>query len=107
MTGIAGVASITAGGSHECAIKQDATVGCWGYNYNGQLGDGTTTDRTTPTAVPWLDGVTDVAAGGTYSLRSRKTVRRTAGDQLSGQLKDGSAIDKVTPTPGGPVVTGY
>lgn len=32
--------SISAGESHTCAILNDSTVKCWGYNYYGQLGLG-------------------------------------------------------------------
>ena len=31
---------IAAGGSHTCALLDDETVKCWGFNYNGQLGLG-------------------------------------------------------------------
>ena len=30
---------------HTCALLDDATVACWGGNYNGQLGVGDTDDR--------------------------------------------------------------
>jgi len=43
--------AISAGYSHTCAILDDGFVSCWGYNGNGQLGDGTTTERNTPTAI--------------------------------------------------------
>ena len=43
--------AITAGGYHTCAILDDGSVSCWGYNGYGRLGDGTTTDRNTPTAI--------------------------------------------------------
>jgi prepilin-type N-terminal cleavage/methylation domain-containing protein len=48
------VTQIALGGSHTCALK-DAEVFCWGSNSSGQLGDGSTTGRDTPTRVS--DGV--------------------------------------------------
>ena len=33
---------------HTCVIVADGFVSCWGYNYRGQIGDGTTTDKTAP-----------------------------------------------------------
>jgi len=38
-------------GYHTCAIGSDAKAYCWGYNYDGQLGNNTTTDAHTPVAV--------------------------------------------------------
>jgi alpha-tubulin suppressor-like RCC1 family protein len=37
--------SITAGGSHTCAIDYEGNVRCWGDNYSGVLGQGDTQDR--------------------------------------------------------------
>ena len=37
--------AITAGNSHTCAVLDNGTVKCWGYNSDGQLGLGDTTDR--------------------------------------------------------------
>ena len=45
---------VTAGGSHTVALKADGTVVAWGSNYNGELGDGTTTDRLSPVTVTGL-----------------------------------------------------
>ena len=42
---------ISAGGSHIVALKSDGTVWAWGHNEQGQLGDGTTTNRSTPVQV--------------------------------------------------------
>lgn len=46
------VSAVTGGDSHTCARLTDGTVWCWGANYFGQLGNGTTTPGTTPTVTP-------------------------------------------------------
>ncbi len=43
--------SITSGAAHSCGLTTDRTAFCWGWNSNGQLGDGTTISRVAPTAV--------------------------------------------------------
>jgi hypothetical protein len=40
--------AVVAGWSHSCALTQDGEVWCWGGNGNGQLGDGTTSNRLAP-----------------------------------------------------------
>jgi alpha-tubulin suppressor-like RCC1 family protein len=40
-----------AGGSHSCGVTLNNRAFCWGSNFNGALGDGTTTDRSTPVLV--------------------------------------------------------
>ncbi|WP_373331530.1 RCC1 domain-containing protein [Salmonirosea aquatica] len=69
-----------------------------GFNGNGQLGDGTTTDKNSPVAVPGLTGVRAVAAGGYHSLFLKEdgTVWAT-GFNGYGQLGDGTTTDKNSP----------
>ena len=40
--------AVQAGEHHTCGIRVDGTVWCWGNNFGGQLGDGTTADRSPP-----------------------------------------------------------
>ena len=46
-----GVTQIAAGGSQSCAIRTNGSAWCWGSNSNGQLGDGSLTNRTLPVMV--------------------------------------------------------
>jgi alpha-tubulin suppressor-like RCC1 family protein len=45
------VTEIAGGGFHTCAAGEDGAVLCWGSNDSGQLGDGTTTNRSMPMPV--------------------------------------------------------
>ncbi|MCL2825170.1 MAG: hypothetical protein FWD57_14365 [Polyangiaceae bacterium] len=59
-----GVVAVSAGGSHTCAIEKSGNLKCWGYNYYGQIGDGTKVNRLTPQSVLDLEqGVVAVSAG--------------------------------------------
>ena len=46
-----GAVSVAVGGEHFCAATADGRVWCWGSNGDGQLGDGSATDRLTPVEV--------------------------------------------------------
>jgi hypothetical protein len=59
--------AIAAGNSHVCAIVNQGRVACWGSNTLAQLGDGTQTDRLTPTFVAGLQNVTAIGAGSIHS----------------------------------------
>jgi alpha-tubulin suppressor-like RCC1 family protein len=62
------VVAVSSTGAHTLAVKSDGTVLGWGWNRDGQLGDGTTTDRAVPVAVSGLTDVVAVAAGEEFSL---------------------------------------
>jgi len=48
---LSNVYAVAAGGRHAVALKEDGSVWSWGWNSQGQLGDGTTTDRNAPVQV--------------------------------------------------------
>ena len=71
-------------------------VWAWGYNENGQLGDCTTTDRTTPVQVSDLSGVKDVAGGFNHSLALKDDGTVWAwGANFDGQV--GTTTNRSTP----------
>lgn len=53
VVGLADATRIVAGAYHTCALRTDHSVVCWGYNTDGELGDGTTETRCSPTPVLW------------------------------------------------------
>ena len=86
------IKQIAAGYQHTVILKEDGTVWTWGANSNGQLGDGTTTNRREPVQVTEIEDVIQVAAKGnhTVALKSDGTVW-SWGYNLYGQLGNGSA----------------
>lgn len=54
---------VTAGQNHTCAILTSGPTYCWGWNLDGQLGDGTTTDRAYATQVATQATFTRLTAG--------------------------------------------
>jgi alpha-tubulin suppressor-like RCC1 family protein len=59
--------SIYAGDRHTCGISLALATYCWGWNGDGQLGDGTATNRSQPVAVGAGLGLTSLALGGQHT----------------------------------------
>jgi alpha-tubulin suppressor-like RCC1 family protein/uncharacterized surface anchored protein len=95
-----GVAAVTAGAYHTCAVMASGAARCWGYNGNGRLGDATTTTRLTPTAVSGLSaGVTAVDGGDSHTCALTGDGLRCWGWNYYGQLGDGTSRERTVPTP--------
>jgi len=91
---------VASGEWHSVALRDDGTVWTWGQNGHGQLGDGTTRDRSTPAQVPGLRDVIAVAAGKYHSLAVTRTGEVWAwGNNQYRQLGNNSSDGALTPTP--------
>jgi len=93
--------SLAAGSIHSLALRPNGTVQAWGYNYYGQLGDGTTASQGTPITVKGAALTSDViaiAAGShsSYALKSDGSVWAW-GYNLYGQLGDNSSTNRTLP----------
>jgi len=88
---------IEGGREHSIILCSNGTVWTCGQNGNGQLGDGTLTDRTTPVS-PAITNVMAVAAGDfhTLALRTDGTVWAW-GQNTNGQLGDGTNTQQTSP----------
>jgi alpha-tubulin suppressor-like RCC1 family protein len=97
--GLTGAEAIDAGYQHSLALNQDGTGWAWGDNTQGQLGDGTTTDRHTAVQVLGVTGVEALVAGSDFSLALNQDGTVWAwGYNRNGQLGDGS-VRRSTPAP--------
>lgn len=100
----AGWGEVGAGDSHACALTRNGGVECWGKNYFGQLGDGTTSRSWTrvpvlvePGGSP-LGGVIAVAAGANHTCAIVVPGKlKCWGENGSRQLGDGTTADRFTP----------
>jgi alpha-tubulin suppressor-like RCC1 family protein len=62
--GISGAVSVSAGFFHTCVLLQSGSIECWGYNFDGQVGDGSVT-HVRPYAHPspaTVSGITNAVA---------------------------------------------
>lgn len=78
------------------AIKNDGTLWAWGWNWYGQLGDGTTTERLTPVKI--MDDVIQVSVGISHTMAIKNDGSLWAwGLNEYGQLGDSTTTDRIIP----------
>ena len=96
----AAIVSLAAGDNHTCALLPASGLPvCWGANASGQLGNGTTTDSSTPVLISNLtNNVSALAAGSahTCALLDDGTIE-CWGDNTHGQLGDNSTSNSPSP----------
>lgn len=97
--GVTDAIDIASGRNHTCVAHQSGKVSCWGYNLDGQLGNGESANRkSVPVEVVGITNAFAVAAGGNFScaLRGSGSVACWGGNG-SGQLGKGDQAPSTTP----------
>jgi len=91
--------AVEAGGLHNVGVKLDGSLWAWGFNSKGQLGEGTTTNRSAPTRIGTNTDWTALTSGFYHSaaLRANGSLW-TWGDNDAGQLGYISTLPKLAPT---------
>jgi alpha-tubulin suppressor-like RCC1 family protein len=88
-----------AGSCHTTALRTNGTTWAWGCNYNGQLGDNTTTSRSSPVSV--VGGFTDwcqISTGTSHTSAIRTNGTTWAwGSNFDGQLGDNTTTLRSSP----------
>ena len=97
------LSKVSVGHTHTCAISENGYGYCWGDNTNGQLGDNTTTQRTTPVSV-FREGalagkkLKDIKAAGYHTCAvTTDNLAYCWGRNTMGQLGDNTTTQRTTP----------
>src|SRR6185369_10960550 len=93
-------ASLSVGDNFVCGLDLTGAAFCWGANASGQLGNGSTTSASSPTAVSGGHVFTSIAAGGAHACGlTAQGVAYCWGDNTTGQLGTGSSTRSLVPVP--------
>ena len=91
VNGLSNIVAVAAGDGYSLALDQHGNVWAWGYNFNGQLGDGTTNNCSTPELLTSITGVAAIATGNEHSLALKSDGSVWVwGMNSSGELGDGT-----------------
>ena len=97
-TPLSGVVAIAAGAYHSLALRSDGSVWAWGMNSDGQIGDGTTTQRNNPVEITTLSGIVAISAGDYQGFALTGNGNVTGwGLNSSGQVGDGTTTQRNSP----------
>ena len=102
VVGLTDAVWISGGQSHVCAVRQTGSVSCWGRNYFGQRGNGTTIDANAPVTVVGITDAARVSAGGEHTCALRSPGGLVCwGSNTSGQLGNGTSQSSAVPVDAG------
>jgi alpha-tubulin suppressor-like RCC1 family protein len=104
LAGATAIVGASDSGGHSCSLHRGGGVKCWGLNSTGQLGDGTTINRTTPVDVLTsaggepLSGATGVTAGSNHTCALINGGLMCWGSNSNGRIGDGTTVQRPYPT---------
>lgn len=97
-TGALLLESIALGSRHSCGLTPEGKAYCWGKNESGRLGDGTTTNRSSPVAVAGDLTFEVLEAGGAHTCGiTSDDATYCWGWNDQGRLGDGTTADRTVP----------
>lgn len=93
------IVAISSGKYHSCALTNNGSAKCWGFNIAGGVGDDSVVNRLSPVDVVGLNGDLKAISAGelhTCALHNNGNVK-CWGSNSHGQLGDGTSITRTTP----------